>query len=619
MAYKSEEKSSTKITSSWKTEKAIALVDNERKQWEDALIYVTEKVAFRMRDLIRTCEKNYWGIFDDPIDPLTSRPKIWYPLSEEVANAWSDNGDLDQKDIGFRTRPGGNQSITELTRQVVKDYLDQTNFGQDLDDSAMRKAISGTAVWKVIQQKVDGKNKPSRKLVNLLNFYIDPTCDSIQQAYRVTERAIMFSDELESMDGWENTKGLSTTEGLSNFDPRVTKNFSNVKGRDVYELWGKIPKFLTTDNEYEKGEVDGHIVVSGLEAGNPVCHLIELNKKEDKEGNILKPYEEDWAAKIPGRWYGRGPVEQVLMLQVWINTVVNIRINRSYVAQLGLWKIKRGANITASSIQKLGSNGAVLVSSMDDIEQLVMQEASQASYNDENNIRDIAKRITRTLESITGERMPSSMPATNASIQVNAAKNSFTKIKERSGFWAERLINRHLMGAIMKNVKVKDIVRILHTDHNIDEILDRIAFYYVEKYQTEVEMAGLFLTEGQLETAIQLAKEKLKQRPQLFIENMFELVEEQVDCTVYITNEELDMGAMTDKLIMAANLLPEEDRQSVVRDVYDLLGIPYPQELLYKKRQMLQNPQMAQPMPGQAPQAQMQNTMQNTQNPLSIV
>jgi hypothetical protein len=567
--------------------KAVALVDTEIKQWENSVVYITEKVAFRMRDLIRVCNKNYWGIFDDPKDPLTGRPKIWYPLSEEVANAWADNADLDQKDVGFRSKPGGNYAITQLTRQIIKDYLDTTNFGQDLDDSAFRKAIEGTAVWKVINQRVDGKNKPVRKLVNLLNFYIDPTADSIQQAYRVTERALYTQDEIEGMSGWDDTKALPTDTGLANYDPDVKNSGTKNKYRDVYELWGKIPGELIG----EKGEIDGHIVVSGLEAGEPVCHLIEKNAKKDNEGNVLKPYEEDWAMKVPGRWYGRGPVEQVMFLQLWINTIINIRINRSYVSQLGLWKIKRGANITAQSIQKLGSNGAVLVTSMDDIEQMVMQEASQASYTDENNIRDIAKRITRTLESVTGERMPASMPATNAAIQSNATKNAFTKIKERSGFFVERMINRHLMGLVMKNYKKDDLIRILHTDHNIDEILDRIAYHYVEKYMDELEMAELYLTPQQLEIALAQAKEQLKQKPELFIKNTYDLIENLVDCSVYITNEELDMGSMVDKLIMGANLLPEQDRGVVVRDIYDLLGIPYPQELVYKKN----NPELQQP------------------------
>ena len=137
-----------------------------------------------------------------------------------------------------------------------------------------------------------------------------------------------------------------------------------------------------------------------------------------------------------------------------------------------------------------------------------------------------------------------------------------------------------------------EIVRILHNDDKIEEILDRIALYYVDKYQDELEMTGLYLNEEQLEIAIQSTKEQLKNRPEIFIKNMSELITSQVDCTVYISNEELDMGSTVDKLTLAANLLPEQDRPAVIRTIFDTLGLPYPQELTYKKRQ-----QITQPMP----------------------
>lgn len=579
------------------SDQAINIVSQEIKTWEDATVFITEKVAFRIRDLIRTCYKNYWGVFDKPKDPLTDREKIWYPLSEEVANSWADNSDLDLKDIQYRTRPGGTYAMTQITRQLMTDYLDQTGFSQDLDDGAFEKGITGTSVTKVINQKVNGKNKISRHLVNLLNFYIDPTAKSIQEAYRVTERALMFPDEMRGMTGWLNTAGLEGELGLPNFDPGANNmaNTSTVKTRDVYEMWGKIPKSMLYGKKAE-GEIDGHIIVSGLDSKNPKCHLIEENINTDKEGNIIKPYEEDWAMRVPGRWYGRGPVEQVMMLQLWINTIINIRVNRSYVSQLGLWKIKRGANITPATIQKLGSNGAVLVSSMDDIEQMVMQDASQASYTDENNIRDIAKRITRTLEAITGEPVAASTSATASSIQASSSKTPFIKIKQRAGFFVDRLINRHLMAKVAENSKKGDILRILQTDGNIDEILERIAFHYVDQYQDEQALIGLYLTPQQLEIAIQSAKEQLRQRPEIFIESLENVLAEMVDCTTVIMNEELDMGSMADKMVMAANLLPEEDRGAMAESIYDIMGVPFPAALRIKQKQA----QTMQPqMPGQ--------------------
>ena len=581
----------------WAVDKAVNIVKDEKDQWEDSVMYITERIAFKTRDLIRTCYKNYWGIFDNPKDKLTGRDKVWYPLSEEVANAWIDNSDLDTKDIGFRSRPGGSYAITQLTRQIFKDYLDQTNFGQDLDDSAFEKGITGTAVWKVIDNYEKGKNYPKRNLVNLLNFYIDPTSKNIQEAYRVTERAIMFPDEIGRMSGWKNTKNLKSEYGLSNFDSENIKGStaSKNKTRDVWELWGKIPNCFFSGDPNDDEDVDGHIVVSGIEAGEPTCHLVEKNTHKDKEGNIIKPYEEDWAMKVPGRWYGRSPVEQVMMLQLWINTIINIRINRSYVSQLGLWKVKRGANITPQTIQKLGANGAVLVSSMDDIEQMVMQEASQASYADEENIRDIAKRITRTFETVTGEKLPSSTTATTAALQASSSKNPFIKIKERSGFFVERLINRHLMEKVVNSYPKDQLIRILSEDSNIDEIIERISFYYVDKYQEELEAQDLFLDEMQLEIAIQSAKEQLKARPELFIKQVNQIVASMSDCTVYSTNEELDMGSTVDKLTMAANLLPEDQRAPIVEVMFDTLGLPYPQKIQNMQNRMPEIPMMANP------------------------
>ena len=98
----------------------------------------------------------------------------------------------------------------------------------------------------------------------------------------------------------------------------------------------------------------------------------------------------------------------------------------------------------------------------------------------------------------------------------------------------------------------------------------------------------LYLTEGQLEIAIRSAKEQLKNRPELFIENLEDLMGNLVDCTIYISNEELDMGSSVDKLTMAANLLPEQDRADVIKVIFDTMGVPYPSSIDYRKRNELQ-------------------------------
>ena len=256
------------------------------------------------------------------------------------------------------------------------------DFGEKLKELGTILSRDGTGVWKTIETKTKDGFKCDIRIVDLLNTYLDPTSPSIQEAYRFTERAFMYVDEIKGMKDWINTDNLYAAVALprnDGFFRNQGNTLGTVKGRDVWESYGKYPKYLMTGNTQDTEEIDLHIVVSGIEAGNSRVHLIETY-------DGLKPYEECWYAKIPGRWHGKGVTEKLMMLQLWINTIVNIRINRSYVQQLGLFTIRRGSGVTPAMISRLGVNGAVVVNSQDDIKQMVMQEASMASYKDEDII-----------------------------------------------------------------------------------------------------------------------------------------------------------------------------------------------------------------------------------------
>lgn len=552
--------------------KAIALVNNERVQWEDATVNITEKVSFRMRDLIRTCRKNYYGVFDKQVDPLTGRKKIWYPLTEELVDAVAPKIRIRTRDINFRAKSDKGYGTTEIVRAAVTDYLWDTWFGEDLDELQYNKCIDGTSVIKTWMQS----NKIERRPVDLLNIYIDPSARNIQEAYRVTERALMFSQDIQAM-AWRN-KDVDVMTGLNPNDPRLqNQSTSTTKTRDVYEMWGKIPKsFITADPKDDCEEIDGRIIVSGLEGGEgPACHLIEKNTIEDKNGKIIKPYEEDRYIVVPGRWYGKGIAEKVVMLQVWVNAIINIRINRAYVAQLGLFKIRKGANITPQQISRLGANGAVLVNNMDDIEQLVMQEASQASYTDESNIRNIAQRLTSAFEVVTGESLPASTPATNAVLQDKNASTTFGRIQERAGMFAQRWIDRHILPKIAKQLSKGSIVRYVNMDDKFDSIIERVAVYMVGQELEKSAANNQYIPVDKIDSEIERVKRLLRERQELFFENMEEIVANGVDTHVFVTNEDMDVSVKIDKLMTVLQMTPEY-REPLVKQIYDLLGIAMP-------------------------------------------
>jgi ATP phosphoribosyltransferase len=454
----------------------------------------------------------------------------------------------------------------------MHDYLVSTFFGETLDKNALRKSIDGSSVLKVWKEKKNIK----RREVDLLNFYIDPTAEDIQSAYRVTERALLYESAVKGTD-WINKDAFVTAEGLNPNDGYIKspKSDSNVKTRDTWSMYGKIPEYLITGDSEDTEEIDGIIVVSGLEAGGATVHAVRRNTTKDKFGNIIKPYEEDHYIKVPGRWLGKGVAEKLLVLQTWMNAIINIRINRSYVAQLGLFKIRKGANITPDQISRLGSNGAVVVNNMDDIEQMAMTEASQASYTDESNIHNIAQRITSAFEAVTGEQMPASTPATNAVLQNRNATSIFTNVQERTGFFVQRLIDRHLMPKMAEIVEVGDVIKYMGHDNKFDKMIERAAVFIVRDQYAKSRSQGLFPSREQVQAEIERVKASLREKKDLFMNVTRKILADSLDTYVVTTNEALDVAVRIDKLTTALQMAPEY-KQWIIPSIYDLMGMPIP-------------------------------------------
>lgn len=541
--------------------KAIQIVLDEVKTWEDATVYVTENVAFEMRNLIKSLKKNYWGIFDQPLDPMSGRKKIWVPLTETMVESVVKNIDLDTKDINFRAKNTSAIGLTSVIRSLVKNNLDEITFGQKLDEFERQLATYGTAVWKTIETKegMDIRN------VDLLNIYIDPTARDIQEAYRFTERAVVSVDEIAQMKGWMNTRGLSGEANINRYDSDLNTEGSTEKWRSVYETWGKVPKSIITGKETDNDvEIDGHIVISkGDEDGDTVVHLIEDNKKK------LKPYEEAWYTKVDGRWYGKGVAEKVYMLQLWMNTIVNIRINRAYFSQLGIFKIKRGSGITTDMIGKLSANGAILVRDQKDIEQLAMQEASVASYKDEDVVNGWAERVTSAFEVVTGEAMPASTTATMGAIQNRNAMSQFTLIKEGIGFFLQRWLKRHAIPIITKKTNREDLVRTFGDSGELEKMDELV----VNKKLMEAVKKAKIVDPAEIEKK----KISLTQKYKTFGKDRFIKLLRDPDVTkydiqVFITNEEMDVQTLSQNLISVLQLAPEY-RESVTKQIFDTMGL----------------------------------------------
>lgn len=559
---------------------AIQIVKDEVQKYKDGEWFITEKVSIAIRPLIRLLRKNYWGVFDNPNDEVTGRPKTWVPLTRLIVDSTRKLADIDLKDLTFAALKRKAIGIVSIVRGFVRYWLRINFFGEVLDESILQMCIDGTAIWKTYSVKENGKTVVKRKTIDILNTFIDPTANSIQEAQRFTERALLSPLEVEAMTGWKNTEKITTAAGLH----RVEVDFRHVNSTgdfvDVYEMWGIIPKRLVTGNKADVGVVDGRIVVSGIETGDLRVHVCEENTNKDKAGNIVKPYEEMRYMKVPNRWAGVGPAEMVLHLQEWINTVVNLRIKKNTNATLGLFKIKTGANVTQQMLSNLVATGVIKLNSLDDMDNLRVDEAGESSYRDEQVAKDWAFNVTSTYDIARGEGDGPTTATTSVMLDRNS-KTAFTLVIESVGHMLARWMDRQFLVHVPKMIREEKEVMVFGDFDNIDTIRQQVVSYLaMEEMERVFKETGYVPTREELDMAMQQAEADLRKDGDLFIEMIEDVVVESLETVAQFTNETTDTSVTVRNLIDMAGLIEDpQARNDFFMTSMDLMGLEIPESL----------------------------------------
>jgi len=557
---------------------AATIISSEKNEWENATVYVTDKVAFNMREVIKACRKNYWGIFNKPKDPQTGRDKTFFPLTESLVEAAVKNIDVDQKDVEFTSKKPRKIIFSRLVKSYIKNKLDKQNFGEDINKMERSLAIDGTVVWKILEgEDKDGKKIPTIKQIDLLNCYKDPVGGTIQEDNAFIERSVMTPEEVKAMPGWIDTENI---EGVENVDQNnVMGNETRVTGGGdtklvvLYERWGLMPKYLITGNPEETEQIPGRIVVSEQENGKYKTHLIEENKSG------VKPYEECWYTRMDVRWYGRGIAEKILFLQSYQNMIINTRIIRATVSALGLWKVRKGSGVTPEMMKRLAVNGALPVENMDDIEQLVQKDASEASYKDEEVAQTWAERVTGAFEAVTGESVAATTTATVGAIQSRSGSMGFNLVKENIGFFLVRVLSDHYIPLSGKTLKKGEIVRLTLDSAELrefDEMVADEAEQELKEQKMQEGIEGGFQPVISEEEIIDVREKSIKEVQNESNIRFREMLEDEdlteYDLSVYVGDEKIDKNVLTTDLINFSRIDPRFV-EPIGNALNDILGL----------------------------------------------
>ena len=546
----------------------IRIIQSEKTNWEDGHVFVVDKVQFIMKNVVKKARKNYFGIFNSPKDPVTKREKIFIPLTEWTVETMLKNIDIDTKDIDVKARNTNAYLKAEVFRHILKKKLDEINFGQTLNRWLRRVAIDGTAYLKAYEE--DGKLGVA--VVDRLNMIADPSVECLDDSAGITERFILSKPEFDelNLDGKEYVDGVTSIDrtGIEAFSPSVQS--TEIPYVELFERYGYFPEYVITGKEDDKKTFFyGKATVTGLN-GTPVVHSVV---KLDEEEN---PYGEGKLKEVPNRLDGRGIPEMLFNIQAYLNEVVNTRMNKARIVQLGLFKMK--GNVTPQQFAKLFTTGGIKLDQSSEIEAMNTGSIDPSTYKDEEQAYQWGTRVTGTTNE---DNQAASRPATNALLEQQGASKGYNLRIEDLMLSLGKFIEKKMLPIIKKEMLADkgSLVRVTGDPkifEKLDESLIRNQVYKNIESMSPTEKQMMRDSGVDMEMFVQQGMEQMKalgeDRYIPIIEDLFDI---EYDIKVVTSDESINRSVMASMLqntlgILASSGLPVRD---TLKELYDTMGL----------------------------------------------
>lgn len=554
-------------------EKAIAIVSGEVMAWERGYVRITPRISFDMRNVIERSLKNYYGVFDEPKDPVTGRDKFFVPMTETIVEGIVKNVDLDTDDIKLRSGNPERLGSTAILRHILKWHLKRNYFGETLNNVIRMVAITGTQVARVVKEYDPLMGKQNVRVVPIhpLNVFVDPSAESVQHSPLVI-RDVMTVAEIGRKD-WKNKQYVQSSTNTDKYWQTSKGIADQVPTTEVYERWGYVPAEIIGG---KKGDwVNARIIISGL--GKKACvHVLR------REPDGFKPFEDLRFKVISGRHAGRGIGEIVMQAQEFANEFVNIRFAGNRIRLLGLWNSRRGANVTQRSLSGLYASGVIETPRIGDIQGLVPPPIPSDALMEDRNIMSWANNAAQSYELDRGQAQPASMSATTSALQAQGARTGYALHQESIGFFLERLLERHYIPQMLKTLSEDEVMAITGDPKDLQVLDDAVITNMLNKeILKHRKTQGIWPQDTEVAQARKAAERKFKLLgDSRFVKLQKDIFDTTYSAQVYITDETINRVQMVNSLneilrnyAAIPGLSQQMDVDLIVKEALDLLGV----------------------------------------------
>jgi hypothetical protein len=397
-------------------------------QIQQDIVNVLSNEIVKRESWRRLYEVLWWNIYSlymsgNRTTTTPTRSKIFVPIAFQLIEIATPKliSFMSNNDTIFDVEPDDvkDRPIADNIQKLVSDQLQQNNFSDTYENFIKQLLLYGTSYlyvdykvkWDWVWERVAVKNTtPDEFGIN----HTDITYEN-QKNYKITERRpnITFIDVLDVFPQQDHAKVEDQYPGVCIRRFLDRKEFERMcDGPQPY--FGNKEKALATGTtqKFQESRQFRKVARGEVATHSPTdIELLEWWMKYDLDGDgideecqiiianrqivvraVANPYYHQKRplikvnfCKVPGEWYGIGLIEPVMSLINQLTTVRRQRLDNITLILNRMWKVKSTADVDPTKLIAT-PNGIILVDNMDDIMPLEVQDVTQSSYQDCNQI-----------------------------------------------------------------------------------------------------------------------------------------------------------------------------------------------------------------------------------------
>lgn len=406
---------------------------------------------------------------------FSGREKIFFNVSKFRKDAAVKMIDIDTKDVRVFPNNPKSEWATFFFEQELKLWMKRNNMAQTLNSLADEVCTYGSVLLK--------KTKKGAQNQDLRRVFLDPTVRWAKDSRFITIKHYMTPTELRKKgkeNGWDKNaieSIIAKKKNSKSFAPQSYENYG-VKNPiistpyiEVYERYGELDAgFFDKDGDPIRALA---IVAEPFLLGRDTASGATWD-----EGNVL--FKGEWIGEWPfkdfhysqtrGRWLGIGVLEEMFPLQERFNEMANQKRIAMELSSMHIFQTA-DATVVDNILTDLMSGDIIKTKTDGGLKPLVNEERNMQAFVEEDKVYNtLADKVSAVNDTISGQQLPTSTPATNAAI-ANTNSTGFFKFKRQNfAIFLREFFEEFVLPQVEKEISNEHILRFMGDIDSIQKL-----------------------------------------------------------------------------------------------------------------------------------------------------